>query len=104
MHGKPQQADKDRLRSYFEQAPGMIAMVSGPEHIFEFANAAYLALIGDRDVIGRPVRDAVPELEAQGVVALLDEVYTTGEPFTGRQMPFVFHRQTDAAPETRYID
>jgi PAS domain S-box-containing protein len=104
MHGKPQQADKDRLRSYFEQAPGMIAMVSGPEHIFEFANAAYLALIGDRDVIGRPVRDAVPELEAQGVVALLDEVYSTGEPFIGRQMPFVFHRQTGAAPETRYID
>jgi PAS domain S-box-containing protein len=82
----------------------MIVMVSGPEHVYEFANPAYLDLIGRRDVIGKKVRDVAPELEHQGTVALLDKVYLTGEPFVGRQMPIAFQRQADAPPETRYID
>ncbi len=79
-------------------------MISGPEHIYEFANAAYLDLIGRQDVIGRKVRDVVPELEQQGTVALLDKVYSAGEPFIGRRMPIAFQRQPDSPPETRYID
>ena len=111
MHGSPtasqsrgDAAKKDRLWSFFQQAPGMIAMVEGPEHIYEFANSAYLDLIGRRDVIGRRVRDVAPELEHQGTVALLDKVYSTGEPFVGRRMPIAFQRRADAPPETRYID
>jgi PAS domain S-box-containing protein len=82
----------------------MIAMLGGPEHVFEFANSAYLDLVGRREVVGKRVRDALPELEEQGTVALLDEVYATGEPFIGRRMPVMFQRQADAALETRYID
>jgi PAS domain S-box-containing protein len=82
----------------------MIAMLSGSEHVFEFANPAYLDLIGRPNVIGQRVRDALPELEQQGTVALLDKVYTTGEPFVGRQMPFAFQRQPGTPSETRYID
>ncbi len=111
MHGSPitlqglgNDSNKDRLWSFFQQAPGMIAMVSGPEHVYEFANPAYVDLIGRHDVIGRKVRDVAPELEHQGTVALLDKVYSTGEPFVGRQMPIAFQRQADAPPETRYID
>ncbi len=79
-------------------------MISGPEHVYEFANTAYLDLIGRYDVIGRKVRDVAPELEHQGTVAVLDRVYSTGEPFVGRQMPIAFQRQADIPPETRYID
>jgi PAS domain S-box-containing protein len=82
----------------------MIAILSGPDHVFEFTNPAYLELIGRHDVVGRRVRDVLPELEAQGTVALLDTVYTTGEPFVGRQMPVAFQRQAGAPPETRYMD
>ena len=111
MHGSPTAAqglvdpsNKDRLWSFFQQAPGMIAMVSGLEHVYEFANPAYLDLIGRHDVLGKKVRDVAPELEHQGTVALLDKVYSTGEPFVGRQMPIAFQRQADAPPETHYID
>jgi PAS domain S-box-containing protein len=82
----------------------MIAIVSGPEHVFEFANPAYLDLVGRHDVLGKRVRDALPELEEQGTVAVLDGVYATGEPFVGRRMPIAFRRQADAPAETRYID
>ncbi|WP_246718611.1 PAS domain-containing sensor histidine kinase [Microvirga terrestris] len=111
MHGKPEapmrspgDAPTDRLRFFFQQAPGMIAIVSGPNHVFEFANAAYLDLVGRREVVGKRVRDVLPELEEQGTVALLDKVYATGKPFIGRRMPVAFQRQANAPAETRYMD
>jgi PAS domain-containing protein len=57
----------ERLRAMFEQAPGMLVMVSGPEHVYELANAAYRKFLGRSDLIGRRVIDAVPELEEQGL-------------------------------------
>ncbi|MGF9761428.1 PAS domain S-box protein [Microvirga sp. 0TCS3.31] len=111
MHGKPEaplrspeEAPTDRLRLFFQQAPGMIAIVTGPDHVFEFANAAYLDLVGRPEVVGKRVRDVLPELAEQGTVALLDEVYATGEPFIGRRMPVAFQRQPNAPAETRYMD
>jgi PAS domain S-box-containing protein len=103
-HSSSDGSSANRLWSFFQHAPGMIAMLSGPEHVYEFANPAYLDLIGRRDVIGQKVRDVAPELEQQGTVALLDKVYSTGEPFIGRRMPIGFQRQADAPPQLRYID
>jgi PAS domain-containing protein len=65
----------ERLREMFEQAPGIMAMFRGPEHVYAMANAAHLEHIGHRDLIGKTVREALPELAGQGVVELLDEVY-----------------------------
>lgn len=72
------QGEQERLRLMFEQAPGFIAMLAGPDHIFELTNASYRQLVGHRDVIGLPVRDALPDLRGQGFFELLDEVYRTG--------------------------
>ncbi len=74
-----------RMRRLFEQAPGFIAILSGPDHIYEFANAAYTRLVGDRRVVGRPIRAALPELEGQGYLELLDNVYSTGARHVGRE-------------------
>jgi hypothetical protein len=57
-----------RLGPFVRHAPGLIAILGGPDHVCEFANAAYLDLVGGRDVIGKRVRDALPELEEQGVL------------------------------------
>ncbi|HEX4609232.1 MAG TPA: ATP-binding protein, partial [Urbifossiella sp.] len=48
---------------------------------FELVNDRYLRLVGGRDVPGRSVREALPEVVAQGFVGLLDRVYRTGEPY-----------------------
>jgi PAS domain S-box-containing protein len=71
-----------RLQAMFEQAPGFMAQLAGPEHVFQLTNAAYGALIGGRDVIGKPLRDALPETVPQGIVAILDEVYRSGVAFS----------------------
>lgn len=62
----------ERLRAIFEQAPAFMAVVRGPEHVFELANPPYYQLVGHRDLIGKPVREALPEVEDQGYFELLD--------------------------------
>lgn len=90
-----------RLRRMFEQAPGFTAVLMGPEHVFELTNAAYRRLIGERDVIGKTVREALPDIAGQGFYELLDRVYTTGEAFVGRRIPVALQqRPTEDAVET----
>ena len=55
-------------------------------------------------MIGRTVRDALPEVEGQGFYELLDRVYTTGEPFVGQSRPLMIQRSPGAAPELRVLD
>ena len=97
-------AEQQHLRRLFEQAPGFVAILRGPTHVFELANAAYYRLIGHRDVLDKPVREALPEVEGQGFFDLLDRVYSTGQPFVGRGMRVVVARAPDAALEEAWVD
>ena len=85
-----------RLRDIISQAPVSIAVLGGREHRFDIANARYLELIENRDVLGKTIREAMPELEGQGIYELLDEVFSSGEPYVGNEVPLVF-----GAPPTR---
>ena len=92
-----------RLQQLFEQAPGFMAVTRGPEHRFEIANEAYTHLIGQRELIGRTIREAMPEVGGQGYLALLDEAYQSGEAFVGRRMAVHLARNGDNR-EDRYVD
>lgn len=97
-------SEMDRRRQMFEQAPGFVAMLAGPDHAFELTNAAYRQLIGHRDVLGMSVRDALPEIAEQGFVDLLDQVFTTGERFVGTAFKALLQRTPNAPKEERFID
>lgn len=97
-------SERDRMRQMFEQAPGFMALLDGPEHVFDLTNAAYMQLIGHRNVIGLPVRKALPEIEGQGFFELLDGVYSTGQPFVGRGLTAYIQRSPGAAHEQRFLD
>jgi PAS domain S-box-containing protein len=79
--------EHSRLRAIFQQAPGFVAQLTGPDHVFALVNATYSALIGARPVIGRPVRLALPETVPQGFVDQLDHVYRSGEPCAATGAP-----------------
>lgn len=96
--------ERERLHRMFAQAPSFMAMLTGPEHVFDFVNPAYLQLVGHRDVLGKPVREAIPDVEGQGFFELLDTVYRTGEAFFGNSMRALLQREPGAAPEQRYLD
>ena len=75
------------VRNLFLEAPAIICVLRGPLHVYELANEMYLKLVGNRDILGKPIRKALPELEETGIYELLDHVYSTGEPFIGIEMP-----------------
>jgi PAS domain S-box-containing protein len=97
-------AEREWLGRLFAQAPGFMAMLRGPEHVFEFVNPAYSQLIGHRDVVGLPVREALPEVDGQGFFELLDRVYTTGEPFIGTAQKIGLQRVPGGPVQRRFLD
>ena len=95
-----EEAHAVRLANVFAHAPVGVAILNGPEHVFEFANLQYLELVGGRSVIGKPVREALPELSGQGIYELLDHVFASGEPFVGRARPMLITRRPPIVEET----
>ncbi len=97
-------AELDRLREMFALSPSFVAVLRGPEHRFDLTNAAYLQLIAHRDVIGLPLRAALPELEGQGFYELLDRVYRSGEAHSGHAVPVSLISELGAEPKERILD
>jgi signal transduction histidine kinase len=93
-----------RLVTLFQEAPGIIAVLRGPDHVFELTNRAYLELVGQRALVGKAVRDALPEVKGQGYFELLDQVYGSGNPFVGHAVPLRVQRTPDGPLEERFID
>jgi len=99
-----QQREMERLANLFEQAPAFFAVLSGPDYVFDMVNGPYVQLIGHRSVLGKSLREAVPEAEEQGFLKLLDGVYRTGEAYVGRGIPIQLARLPDHPLELRYLD
>ena len=98
------EVERARLVEVFRQAPTFLAVLRGPEHVFEFVNDAYYTLIGHREVIGKPIREGLPEVVSQGFIPLLDGVLATGVPFVGHEVPIVLARSPGAGAEERFVD
>ena len=96
--------EREHLRSLFNQAPGFVAVLMGPKHVFELANEAYYQLVGHRDIIGKGVWEALPEVAGQGFEEFLDSVYQTGVPWATRGMPFAVQRERNGPVTQRYVD
>jgi PAS domain S-box-containing protein len=97
-------AEHRRFKRLIGHAPGFIAILDGPEHIFSFANEAYYEVVGKRNILGMSVRDALPEVVGQGFHDLLDRVYATGEPFIGRGMLVKLQTGKDHELRDAYVD
>ncbi len=98
------EVERSRLAYVFQQAPAFLAVLRGADHVFELANDAYYAVVGHRVLVGRPVREALPELREQGFFELLDRVLANGEPYVGREVPVLLARTEGAPPEERFVD
>ncbi|WP_207486028.1 PAS domain-containing protein [Arenibaculum pallidiluteum] len=98
------ETERHHLRELFRQAPGFVAVLRGPDHVFEIANDAYLQLVGRSDILGRPTAEALPEIREQGFIALLDEVLRTGRPYVGQEVRVLLQRRPGVEPEERYVD
>lgn len=95
--------ERDKLRSMLAHAPAFAAVLVGRDFIFELANEAYFEIVGQRPILGRPVREALPELEGQGFIELLQRVMDTGVVEMAREMPVSLFRTPGGPPEERFV-
>jgi signal transduction histidine kinase/PAS domain-containing protein/CheY-like chemotaxis protein len=91
LAGRRIELEQQRQKQMFAQMPGFVGVLSGPEHVFEYVNEAYVKISGRKDFVGRKVRDVFPELAGQGYFELLDRVYSTGETIVTRGMELRLH-------------
>ncbi|WP_437953673.1 GAF domain-containing protein [Sorangium sp. So ce296] len=97
-------ASRQQLAGLFNQAPAGICIMRGPEHVFELVNPTYRDILGGREVLGRPIRGALPELDGQGIFELLDAVYRSGQPYVGTSVPLRLRRGAAGPEEERFFN
>nr|MBA2562753.1 PAS domain-containing protein [Chitinophagaceae bacterium] len=95
--------ERQMLQNFFMQTPALLCILKGPEHVFELANPVYQKFIGNRNPVGKSVIEAMPELKAQGFIEILDKVFSTGELFTGTEMP-VSLKMENGKTEPRFVN
>lgn len=95
--------ERQMLYEVLMQLPATIAILQGPDHVFEFANPSFLAGFPDKNILGKTVKEVLPSLEGQGFFELVDKVFHTGEPFNGKALPITVTSE-DGTAVVGYID
>jgi PAS domain S-box-containing protein len=101
-----QQAESQR-RTYdklFAEVPVLVAILRGPEHRYEFINPAYQQVFPHRQLLGKPLAEALPEITRQGLLEVLDHTYATGESFRDPALRVALERAPGAALQEIYVD
>ncbi|WP_100614796.1 PAS domain S-box protein [Confluentibacter citreus] len=96
--------ERQRFNDLYFQAPSCMGILKGPNYVYELANPLYLELIGAKDIIGKTVKEVLPELETQGIFEILDNVYKTGETFLANEMLVKFDHHKNGELVDRYLD
>jgi PAS domain S-box-containing protein len=101
---KQAREEREQFAELFQQAPTFMTMLSGPEHRVELVSPGYQRLIGDRQIVGRTIAEALPEIAEQGYVGLLDEVYSSGQPFSAKSAKYKLQNTPDGMASERFLD
>jgi PAS domain S-box-containing protein len=101
----PPNPDVALLLEMLELAPASIGLLSGPELRWTYANRSMIRTSGRSrasDLLGKTVREALPEVAGQGYFEMLDEVYRSGRPFSATEKKIVIGNIE--GPLTRYVN
>jgi PAS domain S-box-containing protein len=96
--------DHKRLAQMFDQAPSFIAVLSGAEHRIELANAGFLKLLGNRNVVGKSIDEVLPDRDAPEFQALLDHAFITGERVVRAEVRIALEESADAGGAESFVD
>lgn len=98
------EVERARLREVFMQAPAAVCVLRGPDLVFELANAHYKQLVGGREMTGKALREALPELEGQGFFELLDGVMASGAAYIGNEVCADIVRDASGVPRQGFFN
>lgn len=100
---RQQREAQERQRRLFEQAPGFIIIMRGPDHVVEFVNNAHRTVFDSHDWPGKSMAEAFPSIAGQGFLEQLGNVYRTGETFEAQGVKVRFRRGQDRPEQSRYL-
>lgn len=97
-------AQEKNVKSLFEHAPALVAILKGRDGVCELFNEMFSRLWGARDVLNRPMREAWPELEGQGWFETVETVFDTGQPVYGYEKPAIADWNNDGKPKELFFN
>ncbi|UOG76390.1 PAS domain-containing protein [Hymenobacter tibetensis] len=95
--------ERENFYQVFAKTPAAISIQRGPQHHYEYVNEAYQQFFAGRQLLGRPIVEALPEAVDSGIVALLDQVYQTGETYFGYEVPLLVEQPNGQPPTQMYF-
>src|SRR6476659_4366341 len=96
---------KEDFSQILMNVPAVIAVLEGPEHRYVLTNPLYKQVVGSkRNFTGNTVREALPELEHQGIFELLDHVYETGMPYRNNELKVMLDKNNDGSLTEVYFN
>jgi signal transduction histidine kinase len=95
---------EQQLAAVFENAPVAIAILRGPDLVYDFANPSYRALVAGRQVVGKTLLSALPELKGQGIFEQLQDVFRAGKPFTQQALRVALRRHENSELEEVFFN
>ncbi len=98
------ESQRSRLNQFLMQAPAGICILDGPNFVFELINPLYQQLFPGRNLLGKPLLEAVPEIEGQPIWDIIQNVYHTGKTFEGNELLIPLARQENTLLEDRYFN
>ena len=96
--------ERQRFQDLYSKAPSCMGILKGKNYVFELANPLYLKLIGKKDIIGKTMKEVLPELESQGIFKLLDTVYKTGESYSANEKLIQFDQSGNGILADKYLN
>ena len=85
------QQSEARFRNLLQEAPVAATLFRGPDLVIEIANELTQQYWWkSKDIIGKPIAEAAPELESQQMIALLKDIYQRGDTANFSETPITF--------------
>jgi signal transduction histidine kinase len=95
---------RQQLQRLFLEAPAAICMLSGPELVYEFLNPSYQQFFPERQLLGKPLREALPELADHAAYHTMRHVFDSGETVWQQALHVPVARTEDGVLEDRYFN
>jgi PAS domain-containing protein len=93
---------REHLYTLFREAPAPIMILEGERLVYGFVNPAYRQIFPGRELLGKPLLEALPELRETPIPGILAQVYQTGETYVAREMPLMLARHEGGALDEMY--
>lgn len=95
--------EKERMQRILNLAPAAVCMLEGPDLAFEWLNHNYQQFLPGRDLLGKPILEAIPEINGT-IHAILKDVYQTGKTFEGKEVLVPLFRSESETMEDLYFN